>query len=177
MWGLLAFIGVVVTITANLILSSVDTDIEKVKAVCLWLFGVVWILAGTLGVHAYNSKRREHDLIARMTRELYELRSEIEDSWTFGDTYIWEGEKKCILIRDPICRICGKNPSVEVHHIRPKHLKGNPVHPGNLIGLCLECHDEVHRRIDKGIQKAIDESLEIEFAAPKQKTLEGYDDS
>lgn len=60
-------------------MGSVDTDIERVRAVCLWLFGIVWILAGSLGVHAYNSKRREHDLMARMTRELYELRSEIED--------------------------------------------------------------------------------------------------
>ena len=82
-------------------------------------------------------------------------------SWTFGDSSIWEGEKKCILIRDPICRICGKNPSVEVHHIRPKHLKGNPTHPGNLIGLCLDCHDEVHRRIDQGISEVIENSLEI----------------
>lgn len=98
-----------------------------------------------------------------------------EYTWTFG-TSIWEAEKKCILIRDPVCRICGKNPSVEVHHIRPKHLKGNPVHPRNLIGLCLDCHDEVHRRIDKGIQRAIDDSLDIEFTAPKQKTLEGYND-
>lgn len=94
-------------------------------------------------------------------------------SWTFGNSSVWEGEKKCILIRDPICRICGKNPSVEVHHIRPKHLKGNPIHPGNLIGLCLECHDEVHRRIDKGIQKAIDESLEIEVTTAS-KSLEKW---
>lgn len=97
-------------------------------------------------------------------------------SWTFGDSYIWEGEKKCILIRDPICRICGKKPSVEVHHIRPKHLKGNPTHPGNLIGLCLDCHDEVHRRIDNGIQKVVEESLDIDYANPKQKTLEGFNE-
>lgn len=97
-------------------------------------------------------------------------------SWTFGDSYIWEGEKKCILIRDPICRICGKNPSVEVHHIRPKHLKGNPIHPGNLIGLCLECHDEVHRRIDKGIQKAIDESLDVDFTISRCGPLDKFNE-
>ncbi len=79
MWGLLAFIGVVVTVSANLIIGSVDADIEKMRAVCLWLFGAIWILAGSLGVYAYNSKRRELDLTARVTRELYELRSEIED--------------------------------------------------------------------------------------------------
>lgn len=79
MWGLLAFIGVIVTIFANLIMGSVDTDIERVRAVCLWLFGAIWVLVGSLGVHVYNSKRRELDLTARLTQELYELRSEIED--------------------------------------------------------------------------------------------------
>ena len=96
-------------------------------------------------------------------------------AWTFGSD-IWKGEQKCILIRDPICRICGKKPSVEVHHIRPKHLKGNPTHPGNLIGLCLDCHDEVHRRIDNGIQKVVEESLDIDYTNPKQKTLEGFNE-
>lgn len=74
--------------------------------------------------------------------------------WTFGSS-VWKGEQRCILIRDPICRVCGIRSSVEVHHIRPKHLQGNPEHPRNLIGLCMECHDEVHRRIDAGIQTAI----------------------
>lgn len=60
-------------------MSSVDIDIERVRAVCLWLFGAIWVLAGSLGVHVYNSKHRELDLMARMTQELYELRSEIED--------------------------------------------------------------------------------------------------
>lgn len=79
-------------------------------------------------------------------------------SWTFGNG-LWEGEQKCIIIRDPLCRICGVKPSVEVHHIRPRHLKGNPTHPGNLIGLCLDCHDEVHRRIDRGISEVLTYSL------------------
>lgn len=92
-------------------------------------------------------------------------------SWTFGSD-VWEAEKKCILIRDPVCRICGRNPSVEVHHIRPKHLKGNPLHPGNLIGLCLDCHDEVHRRIDKGIQQVLNNSLDFDYAHPQQNTLD-----
>lgn len=60
-------------------MGSVDTDIERVRAVCLWLFGAIWVLAGSLGVHVYNSKRKEFDLSTRMTQELYELRSEIED--------------------------------------------------------------------------------------------------
>lgn len=99
-----------------------------------------------------------------------------EYTWTFGGD-IWEGEKRCILIRDPICRICGVKPSIEVHHIRPKHLKGNPQHPRNLIGLCMECHDEVHRRIDAGIQAAITESLkEVENKRYDVRTLSDWEE-
>ena len=82
--------------------------------------------------------------------------------WSFGSD-VWAGERKCIILRDPVCRICGKNPSVEVHHIRPKHLGGNPTHPGNLIGLCLECHDEIHRKIDNGIQIVLEDSLDLSW--------------
>ena len=81
-----------------------------------------------------------------------------EYTWTFGSG-VWKGEQRCILIRDPICRMCGIRSSVEVHHIRPKYLQGNPEHPRNLIGLCMECHDEVHRRINAGIQTAITGSI------------------
>lgn len=114
-------------------------------------------------------------------RERYQLKSEIVD-WLveeltkgpieggtlayipdryrlFGaDTY--DALEKAVLIRDDVCRICKERPSKEVHHIRPKHLKGRD-HPRNLIGLCLECHDEVHRRIDRGIQTVLEDSLNI----------------
>ena len=78
---------------------------------------------------------------------------------TFGSD-VWNALEKAILIRDPMCRICGQRESREVHHIRPRHLKGKD-HPRNLIGLCLECHDEVHRRIDRGIQDVLESSLGI----------------
>lgn len=73
---------------------------------------------------------------------------------------VWSALEKAILIRDPKCRICGQRESREVHHIRPRHLKGKD-HPRNLVGLCLECHDEVHRRIDRGIQDLLEGSLGI----------------
>lgn len=82
-----------------------------------------------------------------------------EYTWMFG-SYIWQAERKAVLLRDPICRICNQRKSAEVHHIRPRFLKGSD-HPRNLIGLCLECHDEVHRRIDNGISQLLTESLEI----------------
>lgn len=92
--------------------------------------------------------------------------------YMFGSS-VWEAEKKVILLRDPLCRICGERESKEVHHIRPKHLKGSYYHPCNLIGLCKECHDEVHRNIDTGIDRVIESSLDCGIY-DAQKTLEGW---
>ena len=106
---------------------------------------IEWIIAGVLAGPDLTGVRGSSE-------------SNPEYIWTFGSG-VWKGEQRCILIRDPICRICGIRSAVEVHHIRPKHLQGNPDHPRNLIGLCMECHDEVHRRIDAGIQTAITGSI------------------
>lgn len=86
---------------------------------------------------------------------------------------LWEVHKIVIKIRDPVCRICGKNPTTEIHHIRPKHLKGSYYHPRNLIGLCTECHDEVHLKIDQGINDLIESSISMSIENA-QKTLEKW---
>lgn len=79
--------------------------------------------------------------------------------WSFGSSE-WDAVREAIrVIYEDKCAICGK-PAREVHHIRPKHLKGKN-HPRNLILLCNDCHDEVHRKIDEGIQNVLNESLEI----------------
>ncbi len=72
----------------------------------------------------------------------------------------WDAIRRAVIIRDPVCAICGTEPSTEVHHIRPQYLRGHD-HPRNLVGLCAACHDEVHRRIDAGIQEVLDGSLDI----------------
>ena len=81
---------------------------------------------------------------------------------------LWTALQRAVLIRDEYCMICHHRPSKEVHHIRPRHLKGKD-HPRNLIGLCLECHDEVHRRIDSGIQRELESSLEIDISMKQTK--------
>lgn len=86
------------------------------------------------------------------------------------NTEIWTALQRSVLIRDEICMICGQKPSVEVHHIRPRHLKGHD-HPRNLIGLCADCHDEVHRKIDNGIQSVVEDSLDIKMDK-SQRTLD-----
>lgn len=82
-----------------------------------------------------------------------------ENIWGFGGTE-WDAVRDAIrVIYEDKCAICGK-PAREVHHIRPKHLKGKN-HPRNLILLCNDCHDEVHRKIDQGIQNVLNESLSV----------------
>lgn len=88
---------------------------------------------------------------------------------------LWEAHKAAIKLRDPLCRICNKNPTEEIHHIRPRFLNGSKLSPRNLIGLCRECHDEVHRNIDSNITKIIEESLAVPIDNA-QRTLEGWDD-
>lgn len=87
-------------------------------------------------------------------------------------SFIWTALQKAILVRDPICRICNEKPSKEVHHIRPRHLNGKD-HPRNLIGLCLDCHDEIHKQIDYGIQNVLEKSLKSQL--PKFKTIEEFE--
>jgi hypothetical protein len=81
------------------------------------------------------------------------------EGWTFGSSY-WDAVQGAIRLRDPMCRICGVRPTREVHHIRPRFLKGSD-HPRNLVGLCFECHDEVHRAIDRGIRQTLEGSLGV----------------
>ena len=89
----------------------------------------------------------------------------------FGNASEWTALHDAVFIRDGNkCRICG-GPAEEVHHIRPKHLQGRN-HPRNLISLCRNCHDEVHRRILDGIQHTLEDSLD--FKPKVISSLEGF---
>lgn len=81
-----------------------------------------------------------------------------EFSWLFGSV-LWETVSKVIRMRHPICAMCGERQTVEIHHIRPRYLRGAESDPRNLIWLCKECHDEIHRAVDKGIDEAIRGSM------------------
>lgn len=48
----------------------------------------------------------------------------------------WRARRARILARDPLCRLCGTNPSVEVDHIAP----GDNHDETNLQGVCRACH-------------------------------------
>lgn len=94
----------------------------------------------------------------------------IYECQTFGSD-LWVALQKAILIRDPMCKICNQRPSREVHHIRPRHYGGKN-HPRNLVGLCLECHDEVHRKIDLGVQRTLEKSLDIKIQTTLEEKVE-----
>lgn len=57
--------------------------------------------------------------------------------------------KKSIRERDKYtCQICGKEPSIVVHHIDYNKKNCNP---DNLITLCIGCHSKTNHNIDKWI--------------------------
>lgn len=84
-------------------------------------------------------------------------RTELPDcSFIFG-TSIFKAERDVIFAVQPVCALCS-NPTQEVHHIRPRFLNGSD-DPRNLIGLCRDCHDDVHRVLDIRMLDAIKDSL------------------
>lgn len=55
----------------------------------------------------------------------------------------WRAKSKGILERDPICKICDKNVSNDVHHLTYERLTMEL--ETDLIGVCRKCHNRVHR--------------------------------
>lgn len=63
----------------------------------------------------------------------------------------WMRLRHVVLVEDPVCKICNRQPSVEVDHIIPVS-KGGTDERDNLQGACAECHDEKTRK-DLGIKR------------------------
>lgn len=78
-------------------------------------------------------------------------------TFTFGN--LWEPVRHAIVMAHPFCQCCGGQMTVEVHHIRPRYLRGAEFDPCNLVGLCDECHDEIHRQLENKISLAIMDSI------------------
>lgn len=51
----------------------------------------------------------------------------------------WRKLREQILLRDPVCKACGRAWSTEVDHVIPKE-QGGTDHEANLQGLCHNCH-------------------------------------
>ena len=57
----------------------------------------------------------------------------------------WPTLRKKILVRNPVCAVCGGNKKLEVHHIKPFHLhRSLELDPTNLIVLCENGNDGIN---------------------------------
>ena len=68
------------------------------------------------------------------------------------NTRMWGRLRKARLMEHPLCEKCGKNLSVEVHHIVPIPRNADLLTAktvgfdlNNLIALCRECHSAQHK--------------------------------
>lgn len=139
------------------------TDWKKVWEILDRTIEVYEVRDPKVNEERYLNKKRAMDWIMKELKkgpiEGGTLADTAESIWNYG-TSEWDAMRDAIrCIYDDRCAICGK-PAREVHHIRPKHLKGKN-HPRNLILLCNDCHDEVHRKIDDGIAQLLKDSLNI----------------
>lgn len=61
------------------------------------------------------------------------------------DTESYKGLWRLILVRDGWrCQHCGGMENLQVHHIQPRGRLGND-EENNLITLCADCHEKLHR--------------------------------
>jgi RNA-directed DNA polymerase len=68
-----------------------------------------------------------------------------------GQEGLRKGQKRLaaeVLARDKICRICGKHPAVEAHHI-PQWKDTRQHDPKKSLGVCSECHRQIVRNVGK----------------------------
>ena len=81
----------------------------------------------------------------------------------------WYDLRKLVLAREPICRICNRNPSTVADHVVP-HLGRWELFAdlSNLEGICKQCHDRKTAKMDRGFGHApfAGARSEIPAAAP-----------
>lgn len=85
-----------------------------------------------------HAKDREYKAASPERRALYNSKA-------------WRIVRVMVLARDPICRICGQQPSTDVDHVTPLADGGAPLDMANLQGACHEDHsrktrEEIERR-------------------------------
>lgn len=58
----------------------------------------------------------------------------------------WKKIRNEYIKYHPVCEVCQIKESSEVHHIVPIS-EGGKHDKGNIMAVCRECHDEIHRRM------------------------------
>ena len=138
-----------------------DADKERtIRAMLAHDISVYYVKSESINREREERKARTIDWLTErfMAGPLpYGSRTELPDcSFIFG-TSIFKAERDVIFAVCPVCALC-PNPTQEVHHILPRFLGGTD-DPCNLIGLCRDCHDDVHRVLDMKIRYAVKDSL------------------
>lgn len=82
---------------------------------------------------------------------------------------LWKAVRYALLCKHPTCFFCDAK-AEEVHHIWLRALQGSEFDPCNLVCVCAECHDYIHRRLDEKFQIAIKDATQIPTT-----TLEGFE--
>lgn len=59
-------------------------------------------------------------------------------------SYAWKARRKRVLLRDPVCKVCGINSSCIVHHLHYANFGNENLE--DLRGVCGPCHALVHDR-------------------------------
>jgi 5-methylcytosine-specific restriction protein A len=62
----------------------------------------------------------------------------------------WRKVRKAFLSRNPLCKICLEGGITKearvVHHIIPIDQGGDRLRFNNLMALCRDCHEKIHKR-------------------------------
>jgi hypothetical protein len=57
---------------------------------------------------------------------------------------LWTLLSKRIRQERPVCEMCGKRPSTQVHHIFSRRFKATMFDENNLVSICGGCHMKAH---------------------------------
>lgn len=83
---------------------------------------------------------------ARVAQRAHDARRGTSASRGYGAR--WQRLRKMVLARDPICKICNREPSTDADHIVAKPVGRDAME--NLRGLCHSCHSKKTVREDSG---------------------------
>jgi hypothetical protein len=91
-----------------------------------------------------------------------------------NDPKVFRSEEAGELRAQP-CRACKERAGRELHHLVPRSQRGDDVIE-NLVGICTECHDKLHRGLQSvRIYLAIGETLRVrEIAYVLEKKGAGW---
>lgn len=82
----------------------------------------------------------------------------------------WRAKSSKILFERPICQICDKNPSVEVHHLSYDRLEHEDLNK-DLAAVCRECHSRIHQHAELTAIHNLDYLKRIFFKSQRKVAL------